>query len=68
MKVFLVLALIAYAFSASGYAARYWDCCKPSCSWTGNVGVEMKPENVIKTVELFSVIMVLRVLVMVVLQ
>jgi hypothetical protein len=30
--------------------------------------LEMKPENVIKTVELFSVIMVLRVLVMVVLQ
>lgn len=38
MKVFLVLALIAYAFSASGYATRYWDCCKPSCSWTGNAG------------------------------
>ena len=21
-----------------GYASRYWDCCKPSCSWTGNAG------------------------------
>lgn len=21
-----------------GFAARYWDCCKPSCGWTGNTG------------------------------
>ncbi|MCX4243285.1 hypothetical protein OEB96_21820 [Paraliomyxa miuraensis] len=20
-----------------GYATRYWDCCKPHCSWPGNV-------------------------------
>ena len=20
-----------------GYATRYWDCCKPSCSWLGSV-------------------------------
>ncbi len=22
----------------SGFASRYWDCCKPSCSWTDNAG------------------------------
>jgi hypothetical protein len=21
----------------SGWASRYWDCCKPACGWTGNV-------------------------------
>lgn len=21
----------------NGFATRYWDCCKPSCSWTTNV-------------------------------
>jgi len=21
----------------SGYATRYWDCCKPHCGWSGNV-------------------------------
>jgi Glycosyl hydrolase family 45 len=21
---------------SSGFATRYWDCCKPSCGWTGN--------------------------------
>ena len=25
-------------YSGSGYASRYWDCCKPSCSWTDNAG------------------------------
>ena len=24
--------------SGSGFASRYWDCCKPSCSWSGNAG------------------------------
>ena len=24
--------------SGSGFASRYWDCCKPSCSWTENAG------------------------------
>ena len=24
--------------SGSGFASRYWDCCKPSCSWTNNAG------------------------------
>lgn len=21
-----------------GFTTRFWDCCKPSCSWAGNVG------------------------------
>src|SRR5438876_996425 len=21
----------------SGWASRYWDCCKPACGWKGNV-------------------------------
>ena len=21
----------------AGYTTRFWDCCKPSCSWPGNV-------------------------------
>ena len=24
--------------SGSGWATRYWDCCKPSCSWSNNAG------------------------------
>lgn len=24
--------------SGSGHATRYWDCCKPSCSWKENAG------------------------------
>jgi len=24
--------------SGSGWATRYWDCCKPSCSWAENSG------------------------------
>ena len=25
-------------YSGKGFASRYWDCCKPSCSWTANAG------------------------------
>lgn len=24
--------------SGNGWATRYWDCCKPSCSWNENAG------------------------------
>ena len=27
---------ISSSFSGSGFASRYWDCCKPSCSWKEN--------------------------------
>ena len=23
---------------SQGYTTRFWDCCKPSCSWSGNTG------------------------------
>jgi hypothetical protein len=26
-----------------GYATRFWDCCKPHCSWTANVPAGMPP-------------------------
>ena len=38
MKAYILLALFAYALSTRGFATRYWDCCKPSCSWTSNAG------------------------------
>ena len=34
----IFLACVAYILNASGFASRYWDCCKPSCSWPGNAG------------------------------
>lgn len=33
-----ILPLAAAQVSGSGSTTRYWDCCKPSCSWQGNVG------------------------------
>jgi hypothetical protein len=27
----------------SGYATRFWDCCKPHCGWSGNVPNGMEP-------------------------
>ena len=38
MKVILLISLIIFTFEQTGYATRYWDCCKPSCSWTDNAG------------------------------
>lgn len=29
------------AEGCSGYATRFWDCCKPHCGWRGNVPVGM---------------------------
>ena len=34
----ILLALFSYILGASGFASRYWDCCKPSCSWAENAG------------------------------
>lgn len=33
---FLPLSLAA---SGTGKSTRYWDCCKPSCSWPGKADV-----------------------------
>lgn len=27
------------AASGSGHSTRYWDCCKPSCAWSGKASV-----------------------------
>ena len=32
------LKYVSGGYSGSGFASRYWDCCKPSCSWTANAG------------------------------
>lgn len=32
------LKVVPGGASGSGWATRYWDCCKPSCSWTENAG------------------------------
>ncbi|ORY07932.1 family 45 glycosyl hydrolase [Clohesyomyces aquaticus] len=29
------LALISSVLAQSGVTTRYWDCCKPSCAWSG---------------------------------
>ena len=34
----LFLSIISFSFQEEGFATRYWDCCKPSCSWTDNAG------------------------------
>lgn len=33
------------ASGCNGYATRFWDCCKPHCSWPGNVSGGVKPTN-----------------------
>jgi hypothetical protein len=32
------LTYVSGGMSGNGYATRYWDCCKPSCSWSANAG------------------------------
>ncbi|KAF4976437.1 hypothetical protein FZEAL_6875, partial [Fusarium zealandicum] len=43
MRSFTLLALAAplavHAASGNGHSTRYWDCCKPSCSWGGKASV-----------------------------
>lgn len=29
----------------SGYATRFWDCCKPHCGWSGNMPLGVSPNN-----------------------
>ncbi|KAF7552359.1 hypothetical protein G7046_g7432 [Stylonectria norvegica] len=31
--------LAVHAASGSGHSTRYWDCCKPSCAWSGKAAV-----------------------------
>ena len=34
----LLISILAFTLQASGFASRYWDCCKPSCSWPDHGG------------------------------
>ena len=37
--VVLIIAMLAVsAFAQNARTTRYWDACKPSCSWTSNAG------------------------------
>ena len=38
LVIFNLLNIILSIESGSGWASRYWDCCKPSCAWTTNSG------------------------------
>ncbi|KAB5539320.1 glycoside hydrolase family 45 protein [Coniochaeta sp. 2T2.1] len=35
----VLLPVSVYAASGNGKSTRYWDCCKPSCAWTGKGSV-----------------------------
>lgn len=37
------LAAPSQAVSGSGQTTRYWDCCKPSCSWSGKASLKTGP-------------------------
>ncbi|KAF4499260.1 endoglucanase type K [Fusarium agapanthi] len=43
MRSYTLLALAGplavSAASGNGHSTRYWDCCKPSCSWSGKAAV-----------------------------
>lgn len=34
-----IAPVAALAASGSGHSTRYWDCCKPSCAWSGKASV-----------------------------
>jgi hypothetical protein len=42
-----VLAVLSstavHAASGSGSSTRYWDCCKPSCAWSGKASLLQGP-------------------------
>jgi hypothetical protein len=37
------LATPSLAVSGTGVTTRYWDCCKPSCSWSGKASLKTGP-------------------------
>jgi hypothetical protein len=46
MKISLVLLFLGLAgLSEAGKTTRYWDCCKPSCSWAGKASYRTHPVN-----------------------
>jgi hypothetical protein len=34
-SAFFVIVFALYCQTEAGKTTRYWDCCKPSCAWTG---------------------------------
>lgn len=38
-----LLAVPTLAASGTGTTTRYWDCCKPSCAWSGKAKVSKGP-------------------------
>ena len=46
LKLWLPIAfsMLEVGEAARGVTTRYWDCCKPSCSWSGKAQVS-KPVN-----------------------
>lgn len=49
-SLFVLLIMNASAFAADGYATRYWDGCKPHCSWSENASGDP-----VKTCNLYNV-------------
>ncbi|VUC31384.1 unnamed protein product [Clonostachys rosea] len=39
VSVLASMASLTLAASGSGHSTRYWDCCKPSCAWSGKASV-----------------------------
>lgn len=39
----LFLATPSLAASGNGKTTRYWDCCKPSCAWSGKASFKTGP-------------------------
>jgi hypothetical protein len=36
---FVALSLLTFTLADHGKTTRYWDCCKPSCAWSGKAPV-----------------------------
>ncbi len=45
---------VSGGMSGSGFASRYWDCCKPSCSWTENAGAGNEARQCDKKMDLIK--------------
>ena len=54
MRIILIITLLGVILCKEGYATRYWDCCKPSCSWTGNAGAGNEAKQCDKSMNLIS--------------
>ena len=48
------LKYVSGGLSGSGFATRYWDCCKPSCSWSSNAGNGNEAKQCDKNMNLIS--------------